>query len=1143
MKVPRLAQALLSSLGDFYFWKWYSNETRTSGLWAAYSFATSWFWFYCASRTLTNTIETVLTIFGLYSFPWHPIRKEKEVYHKFLRLSGESDSTIIVTPISSGYCTVERRRETSFVEYKIGTVFVPSGPRTELNGGQCVKLFPLSHFHQAMFPRREEEEKNSSSGKGGGLADSGGCGLSLFFLDTFFYGRWIFTPWNFLKVNILSGIGSFYGSHPVYWYFIIGIPAVLGFHLIPFIISIFKSWQNPKESSIETLLIAVVIWTIFIFRPNHFVPSSRPLFSGPRAARFSRSPSPFLPCAVGCARPRRARLVGLSGLSSHSGFGLRSMRADCSRAVGSSILGPLRAVWSDCEVVTCGNGDGRNESDSQTIVKTICVRRPKIDQDFVTFLVEENGEPSTPREAFTSPHASKLKEAIDFLLGPSKDIDVYEACYRHVKIWTVTLVLLLNTVLPGIFFGIAHNRGTLDVMNVLAKVGAKYPTQTSLLFLMPCHSTPLYRPPEKPFTAPQEARLRISGLAYSKSSALDHVATEVGYRFVQMVHLHVDIPAKFLTCEPDFSNSLDYLDEVEQFYNNPDKWLNNRYPTNITLPSHIVIFEPLYHEILGFLNQRGFTIFDKIFHTYFPEGRVGEFVYNIFGLFSHFYLPLFITGLLLPTDNISVIEGTPNCDGIVRCYVLILAIRGQTDALSIGQAMACRKQLVAITGLMALQLVTIPSMTLNTPHFLTSLPMSSFHSMHKHLTEIHLLLLNYPLLQGLKHTLGFVNQSGLDEMEQKIVSQRDKQKYVDNGFLYVFDKFSVDGQIKFWRCEGKNNNCKARLHTRGEEVVKRLNEHTHDSSSPHIGAQEVVSKIKQRAAETRECTSQVINECTIGLTQAAKGVLPKADALKKLVRRKRNQINAAPPVPANLQTLIIPDRYKMYVSETDIEENFLLSDSGPDANRILIFGRQRNLQILRDAEALYGDGTFKTAPLLFAQIYTVLARVISALAFVPENDLDQALDLLAEELPDNLQPRIDWFEDNYIGRRNRRGVGRRVALFPPNMWNLYTRVLNGTDHTNSRAEAAHRRLGTELGMQHPTIWKFIDALRKVQAARDIYYEHLVAGHEATPKKRNYREVDARILRLLSRRPVSRAQMAAPSCPDSVLRQEHQLDVP
>nr|CAD7570981.1 unnamed protein product [Timema californicum] len=34
------------------------------------------------------------------------------------------------------------------------------------------------------------------------------------------------------------------------------------------------------------------------------------------------------------------------------------------------------------------------------------------------------------------------------------------------------------------------------------------------------------------------------------------------------------------------------------------------------------------------------------------------------------------------------------------------------------------------------------------------------------------------------------------------------------------------------------------------------------------------------------------------------------------------------------------------------------------------------------------------------------------------------------------------------------------------------------NRTNNHAEAAHRRLGTELGMQHPTIWKCIDALRK-----------------------------------------------------------------
>ncbi len=52
------------------------------------------------------------------------------------------------------------------------------------------------------------------------------------------------------------------------------------------------------------------------------------------------------------------------------------------------------------------------------------------------------------------------------------------------------------------------------------------------------------------------------------------------------------------------------------------------------------------------------------------------------------------------------------------------------------------------------------------------------------------------------------------------------------------------------------------------------------------------------------------------------------------------------------------------------------------------------------------------------------------------------------------------------------------------MWNVYDRVLNDQDRTNNHAEAAHRRVQTELGMDHPTIWKLIDGLQKVQKGRE-----------------------------------------------------------
>ena len=109
---------------------------------------------------------------------------------------------------------------------------------------------------------------------------------------------------------------------------------------------------------------------------------------------------------------------------------------------------------------------------------------------------------------------------------------------------------------------------------------------------------------------------------------------------------------------------------------------------------------------------------------------------------------------------------------------------------------------------------------------------------------------------------------------------------------------------------------------------------------------------------------------------------------------------------------------------------------------------------------------------------------------------------------------LQWFEDYYIGRPNRHRDGRRPAIFPPAIWNIYQRVIDGRNRTNNHAEAAHRRLQLELGMEHPTIWKVIDGLRKIQKGRDIYYEQLVAGNAPPIKLRKYRDADQRILNIV-----------------------------
>lgn len=75
---------------------------------------------------------------------------------------------------------------------------------------------------------------------------------------------------------------------------------------------------------------------------------------------------------------------------------------------------------------------------------------------------------------------------------------------------------------------------------------------------------------------------------------------------------------------------------------------------------------------------------------------------------------------------------------------------------------------------------------------------------------------------------------------------------------------------------------------------------------------------------------------------------------------------------------------------------------------------------------------------------------------------------------------------------------------------MYDAVLHDEDRTNNYAEAAHRRAYVILGVDHPTIWKFIDGLRSLQYTLDYEYERFVNGNEPSKKRKKFQECDARI---------------------------------
>ena len=127
------------------------------------------------------------------------------------------------------------------------------------------------------------------------------------------------------------------------------------------------------------------------------------------------------------------------------------------------------------------------------------------------------------------------------------------------------------------------------------------------------------------------------------------------------------------------------------------------------------------------------------------------------------------------------------------------------------------------------------------------------------------------------------------------------------------------------------------------------------------------------AKTARNSTFSTVALAKQGASEAVAAVLPSNQSLSRTVRNIRLQSNDD-PIPKSLKDIRVPPSLRFTFSG----QPFLFFDSGRRRNveaRILIFSTPKNLEYLRTSEEWQLDGTFKTAPQMFAQVYTVHARV------------------------------------------------------------------------------------------------------------------------------------------------------------------------
>ncbi|KAJ0984723.1 hypothetical protein J5N97_003079 [Dioscorea zingiberensis] len=249
-KAPRILQSVFASFADLYLYKlscliYDAHVAR----WTLFCQFVNWFMFYCITRTLVNSLETVLTVVGLFywlSFTWST--------KKF-----PTGSRKLAMFIAALACAI---RPTSAITWLyVGIVDLWRGKSR------------LKFIFLEVIPI--------------GLLVLGFTCL----LDWWMYGSIVFVPLNFLKFNFFSSGGDYYGTHPWHWYFSQGYPVML-FTFLPFsLIGIFRS----KDWMLSGLIAWVLgVYSILGHKEFRFVLPVLPLSlmsSGYSLAKLSDSDS------------------------------------------------------------------------------------------------------------------------------------------------------------------------------------------------------------------------------------------------------------------------------------------------------------------------------------------------------------------------------------------------------------------------------------------------------------------------------------------------------------------------------------------------------------------------------------------------------------------------------------------------------------------------------------------------------------------------------------------------------------------------------------------------------------------------------------------------------------------------------------
>jgi hypothetical protein len=193
-------------------------------------------------------------------------------------------------------------------------------------------------------------------------------------------------------------------------------------------------------------------------------------------------------------------------------------------------------------------------------------------------------------------------------------------------------------------------------------------------------------------------------------------------------------------------------------------------------------------------------------------------------------------------------------------------------------------------------------------------------------------------------------------------TEKGKDAIAYRGHCYRLDRSGVNGL--YWRC--LKNNCRGRVMTDiNRDNLEVRTDHDHNPDFDGATVREVRERLRKRAFEENIPIPQIYQQEVGPLANrpmiAAR--MPGYPSVNVTMYRERHA--SLPPLPQSAAAIVIPQEYTLSTTG----QRFLLSQSAN--NEFITFATDTNLRLLCEADDIYMDGTFDTAPSLYSQLYTI----------------------------------------------------------------------------------------------------------------------------------------------------------------------------